>query len=55
MIKEIKNVNFILSDKKENFQKLSPNFKLPLVKEFIDNNYYIFKSYQEFDLLKKNE
>ena len=55
MIKEIKNVNFILSDKKENFQKLSPNYKLPLVKEFIDNNYYIFKSYQEFDLLKKNE
>ena len=55
MIKDIQNVNFILSDKVDDFHNLSPNNKLKLVKKFIDKNYYVFKSFEEFDLLKKYE
>ena len=55
MINEITDVNFILSDKTDDFNEFSPNYKLPLVKNYIDKNYYIYMSLDEFDLLKKNE
>ena len=55
MINEITEVNFILSDKTDDLSKFSPNYKLPLVKNYIDKNYYIYMSLDEFDLLKKNE
>ena len=55
MINEITEVNFILSDKIDDFSEFSPNYKLPIVKNYIDKNYYIYMSLDEFDLLKKNE
>ena len=55
MINDIQNVKFILSDKINDYQPLSPNKKLPIVKNFIDNNYFVFKSFKSFDLLKKIE
>ena len=55
MINEMKSVNFILSDKFNDNHYLSPNYKLPLVKKYVNENYYIFKSFDEFDLLKKSE
>ena len=55
MINEITDVNFILSDKIDDFSKFSPNYKLPLVKNYIDKNFYIYMSLDEFDLLKKKE
>lgn len=53
MINDIKNVKFILSDKKNDLSSLSPNVKLPLVKQYLDNNYTIVESFDEFDLLRK--
>jgi len=54
-IDELKNVKFILSDKINDYHQFSPNKKLPIVKTFIETNYFKIKSYELFDLLKKNE
>ena len=54
-IRELKDVKFILSDKINDYHPFSPNKKLPIVKSYIETNYFKYKSYELFDLLKKNE
>ena len=53
-IKELNNTNIIIEDKPKKENNLSPSFKLPLVKKFIDNNYNLLFSYYNYRVLQKN-
>ena len=52
-IKDLKNVNIIITD--NDYNDLSPNFKLQLVNKFIKKNYKLLYSLSDLNVLvKKN-